>query len=104
MFRFLRKPSRGRDSIMKRLRIIGASAVVLAFGLLAAQPAQAGPGVSAFCKSFNDFGLGHGGCVSLFTNDNPVAAIATLCRNPATQAAFGVTNHGQCVKAFKALF
>ena len=91
---------------MKRLSIMSASAVVLALALLAAQPqvAQADPGVSAFCTANGDFGVTHGGCVSFFQNGNPTAFIADLCRNPAQQAAFGAKNHGQCVKAFKALF
>ena len=105
MFRSPSQTITREDSIMKRLRIIGASAVVavvLAFGLLAAQPraAQADPGAQAFCTAVGDFGATHGACVSFFQNGNITAFVADRCRDPAFRAFFGAKNHGQCVKVF----
>lgn len=90
--------------IRKALTTLG---VATASGLLmlgAAGIASAAPDVSAVCAANQDFGTSHGGCVSFFQNGNLDAVIADLCKDANVQQIVGTDNHGQCVKAVKALF
>lgn len=75
-------------------------------------PAQAVPpdNVSTFCKSVDDFGQTHGGCVASLTAENIVPNLANFCRDPVVRAEAaelaGVdeVNHGQCVQILKDFF
>ena len=90
---------------MRRKIIGGICALGLTLGgsAVLANPAQAAPDVSQFCKAFGDFGSTHGACVSYLQTGNLTAFIADICREDFVQQFFGATNHGQCVKIIKAL-
>ena len=95
---------------VRRLFLLAFLAIVLIVG--AATPAQAVPAdnVSAFCKSVDDFGQKHGGCVASLTAENIVPNIANFCRDPVVRAEgaelAGVdeVGHGQCVQILKDFF
>ena len=95
---------------VRRLFLVTLSASVLVVG--AGVSAQAVPpdNVSTFCKSVNDFGQKHGGCVASLTAENIVPNLANFCRDPVVRAEAAEfvgadeVNHGQCIQIFKDFF
>ncbi len=57
--------------------------------------------ISEFCRTYNDLGLTHGGCVAFFETNNIVPHDASICRMEEIQTLLGVTNHGQCMKKLR---
>ena len=103
----------------KRLVTFGAVLSVslsLAIGTLVATPQRAsahhlvpeGQNPSQFCSENDDFGLRHGECTSLFASHSG-SQVSRLCKNPTyvafieTQTDEEIKNHGQCIKAARAL-
>jgi len=95
---------------VRRLVLVAVSASVLVAG--AGSPAHAVPqdNVSKFCKSVDDFGQKHGGCVASLTAGNITPNIANFCRDPVVRAEAAElvgadrVNHGQCVQILKDFF
>jgi hypothetical protein len=82
--------------------------VPLMTGVASGQPGS--DNVSHFCKSVDDMGQTHGGCVASLTTGNIVPNIANFCRDPVVRAEAAElagreeVNHGQCVQILKDFF
>ena len=79
------------------------AAFVLAMGGMGVGSAQADDNASQICKDIDAPMISHGACVALASAGNSTPFISDLCDEPAFQAALGVSNKGQCIKAARAL-
>jgi len=95
---------------VRRLFLVALCTGVLIVGAGTSAQAVSSDNVSTFCKSVDDFGQKHGGCVASFTAENIVPNIANFCRDPVVRAEAaelaGVdeVNRGQCVQILKDFF
>jgi hypothetical protein len=80
-----------------------AAAFMLSTSAFGMGMADADDNVSQLCKSIGDAGVTHGACVSLGQAANPTALISALCKLPGVPESLGTTNHGQCMKATRAM-
>ena len=89
-----------------------AVSALLLIALMGGSAAAAPPedNVSHFCKSVDDMGQTHGGCVALTKAGNLIPNIANFCRDPVVRAEAaelaGVdeVNHGQCMQIMREFF
>lgn len=95
---------------VRRLLLTLACAGVAVVGVGPPAQADAPDNVSTFCRSVDDFGQKHGGCVASLTAGNIVPNLANFCRDPVVRAeaaelvgADEVT-HGQCIGILRDFF
>ena len=95
---------------VRRLFLVPLSAGVLVLGAGVSAEAVPPDNVSTFCKSVDDFGQKHGGCVASLTAENISPNLANFCRDPIVRAEAaelaGVddVNHGQCIQILRDFF
>ena len=94
---------------VRRLFLLALLVGVLIAGT-GASPAVSAENVSTFCKSVDDFGQTHGGCVASLTAGNIVPNLANFCRDPVVRAeaaelaGVAEVSHGQCIQILREFF
>ena len=95
---------------VRRLFLLWLCVSVLLVGAGTSAQAVSTDNTSTFCKSVDDFGQKHGGCVASVTADNIVPNLANFCRDPivraeaAELAGVDEVNHGQCMRILRDFF